>query len=79
VVTQVTEEYTMANLGSLIAAAIHAIPPSPIDQVHDNFGTAVSTYVHDLNSIPGDPCFGVVVNEAVLGITHPTTTDFFLL
>lgn len=68
----------MANLGNLIAAAIHAIPPTPIDELHDNFGTAVHTFVHELNSIPTDPCFGQIVSETV-GINHPAPTDFFLL
>jgi hypothetical protein len=69
----------MTNLGHLIETAIHAIPPSPIDELHDNFGTAVSSFVHELNSIPTDPCFGQVVSDTVLGINHPITTDFLLL
>ena len=72
----------MANLGHLVEAAIHSIPPNPIDELHQNYGTAVSTFVHDLNAIPVEPCFGQVVSEAVQGVVPgslPIDSGFFLL
>ena len=67
----------MANIGQLLEEAIHSIPPSPIDELHQNYGTAVSTFVHDLNAIPVDPCFVQVVSDVVQGVVHDS--GFFLL
>jgi hypothetical protein len=82
---------TDVNLGQIVSADIHALPPNPCfgqivsDEIHNlppqeaggfSHGQLVASTIHEL---PPNPCFGQIVSQEVLGDVHNSISDGFLL